>query len=260
LEAASEDRLNLESAEASCGLDGSINRFEATRVMRIVKQGFPVVTILSVSLALVYGQKYEITPLVGGMYGGTVKLGQEAVSPNVLAHVDDSFSFGIAGGFRFDADDLGGDVCEACNLIEFRYLRQDTHLGLKQDLLVPTPLTNPVFRPSVTFDNFLADFTREWPIEDARKIRPFGTVSLGAVRISSPASSLTRFVFGIGAGLKVFPKPRWGILFQVEYLPIVLQADVQRLVCTAGCIVLLGGGLMNRFEFSIGPTFRFGAR
>jgi hypothetical protein len=225
--------------------------------MRVTKQGLPMVAILAVSLSPLYGQSYEITPLVGGMYGGTVKLEQEAVSPNVHAHVGDSFSFGLAGGFRFDADDIDGEVCEACNLIEFRYLRQNTHLSLQQDLLAPTPVTPPTFHPRVTFDNFLGDVTREWPIDEARRIRPFATISLGAVHISTPASSFTRFVFGVGAGLKVFPKPRWGILFQVEYLPIVLQADVQRLVCTAGCIVVLGGGVMNRLEFSVGPTFRF---
>jgi hypothetical protein len=225
-------------------------------VLRVIKRG-SFIAVLAVSLVPVYGQRYDITPLVGGMYGGTVKLEQEAVSPNVLAHADDSFSFGVAGGFRFDADDIDGDVCEACNLIEFRYLRQNTHLSLAQNLLVPAPVTAPVFHPRVTFDNFLGDFTREWPIQEARKIRPFGTVTLGAARISTPASSFTRFVFGIGAGVKVFPKPHWGILLQVEYLPIVLQADIQRLVCTAGCIVVLGGGVMNRLEFSVGPTFRF---
>jgi hypothetical protein len=36
-----------------------------------------------------------------------------------------------------------------------------------------------------------------------------------------------------------------------------MHAEVQRLICAGGCIVGLGGGLMNQFEVSIGPTFRF---
>ena len=230
---------------------------EKLEFMRVTKHCIHLLGAIGITVGGCYGQRYEITPLVGGMYGGTMKLEQQGVSPNVDAHLEDSFSFGIAGGFRFDADDIDGDICRACNLIEFRWLRQDTHLTLKQDPLVPTPASVSSFRPRVTMDNFLVDFTREWPIEDARFLRPFLTATVGAARMSSPEASATRLVFGIGTGLKIFPKPRWGFVFQVEYLPVVMNVDVQRIVCTTGCIVALGGGVMNRFEFSVGPTFRF---
>src|SRR5262245_65231075 len=100
--------------------------------MPVIKQCCVVSLTLLGSLASAQAQRYDITPLVGGMFGGTVKLEQRFVR-NFEAHVDDSLSFGVAGGFRFDADD-----CEACNLIEFRWLRQNTHLGLRQDPVVPT--------------------------------------------------------------------------------------------------------------------------
>jgi hypothetical protein len=225
--------------------------------MQLTKQCFRLFWSLLLTLGVAHGQRYEITPLVGGMYGGTIKLEQQNVSPNVDAHLQDSLSFGIAGGFRFDADDIDEDICRACNLVEFRWLRQDTHLRLSQNPLLPPPVTTPVFNPRVTLDNFLADFTREWPLEDARKVRPFLTVSLGAARMSAPEASATRFVFGIGTGFKIYPKPRWGFVFQVEYLPVVMDVSVQRLVCAGGCIVALGGGVMNRFGFTVGPTFRF---
>jgi len=224
--------------------------------MQLTKQCFRLFGPLLMTLGAAHGQRYEITPLVGGMYGGTVKLEQEDV-PNIDAHLGDSLSFGLAGGFRFDADDIGGDICNLCNLIEFRWLRQETHLRLDEDPLVPTPVTVSAFHPRVTIDNFLADFTREWPVEDARKLRPFLTATVGASLLSAPAGNATRLVFGIGTGLKIFPKPRWGIVFQVEYLPVVMSVDVQRVVCTTGCIVALGGGVMNRFGFTVGPTFRF---
>jgi hypothetical protein len=75
--------------------------------------------------------------------------------------------------------------------------------------------------------------------------------------MSTPAESSTRFEFGIGGGVKVFPRPRWGIRLQVEYLPIVMHAEVQRVVCAGGCIVMLNGGVMNQFVANIGPIFRF---
>ena len=70
--------------------------------------------------------------------------------------------------------------------------------------------------------------------------------------MSTPAESSVRFELGIGGGVKVFHKPRWGILFHVEYLPMVMQAEVQRLVCSGGCIVVLKGRLASQFTVSAG--------
>jgi len=39
-------------------------------------------------------------------------------------------------------------------------------------------------------------------------------------------------------------------------LPIVMHAELQRVFCTGGCVVVLNGG-MNRFQLSAGPAFRF---
>ena len=36
-----------------------------------------------------------------------------------------------------------------------------------------------------------------------------------------------------------------------------MHSEVQRVVCNAGCVVALGGGLLNQFEFNVGPVFRF---
>jgi|SRR5581483_1943661 len=210
------------------------------------------VMILLVSVVSSYGQRYEITPLIGGMFGGTVNLEEQGV-PNFEAHLEDRLSFGIAGGIRYNTDD-----CDGCNLIEFRWIRQNSHLRLDQDPLVVAPVSaTPSFHPSVTMDHFLGDFTREFNIEDNAMIKPFVNATLGAVRMATPAASATRFVFGIGTGFKVFPAHHWGIRFQVEYLPIVMHAELQRVVCAGGCIVALNGGLMNQFQVSIGPAFRF---
>jgi hypothetical protein len=206
---------------------------------------------LFVSAVAAHGQKYEITPLIGGSFGGTIQL-EQALTPNFDAHVADGFIFGLAGGFRFD-----GEEGEGYDTIEFRWFRQDTNLFLKQDPLVATPLITSSFRPGIALDHFLGDFTHEFTIKEAPKIFPFVTASLGAARMSTPASSATRFAFGVGTGVNVFPARHWGFRLSVEYLPIVLHAELQRLVCAGGCIVVLNGGIMNQFVFSAGPSFRF---
>ena len=218
---------------------------------RTVRQAWYLFIGLVMSLSAASGQRFDITPLVGARYGGTLKLEQQG-TPNFEAHLADSISYGVAAGFRFD-----DDGCEACNLFEFRWIRQGTHLGLTQDPLVATPLSVAAFRPSLTLNHFLGDLTHEWEISGAPAFKPFALLSLGAVRMSTPAANTTRFAFGIGTGLKVFPKRNWGFRFQVEYLPIVMHAEIQQVICTGGCIVSIGGGVMNQFEVTVGPTFRF---
>ena len=212
---------------------------------------FELWLIFLASMALAQAQKYEITPLIGGAFGGTMKL-EQALTPNVDAHIADSFSFGLAGGVRYES---GED--EGYNSIEFRWFRQNSHLFFKQDPLVPTPTITASFRPGITLDHFLGDFTHEWNLRDAPRIHPFLTETVGAARMSAPASSATRFAFGIGAGIKVLPQRHWGFLFKMEYLPIVMSAELQRLVCSSGCIVVLNGGVMNQFVLSFGPAFHF---
>lgn len=208
-----------------------------------------ILAALFLGVTSVRGQDFEVGPMFGERIGGSFNLEQEAV-PNFQANLADSFSWGLAGGVRFD-----DDGCIDCSNVQFRWLRQNTHLGLSQNLLMPS--TTSSFRPNVTLDYFLGDLTHEFPLEESQAIRPLLTLTLGAMNMSAPASSATRFVFGIGTGVKVFPNPRWGFRLEVEYLAVVLQSP-QRLVCgSSSCIVVLNGGITNQFQISIGPAFRF---
>jgi len=205
-----------------------------------------------VNAVLACGQRFEITPLVGARVGGSIDVQREDQPPEARARLADSITYGVAAGVRF-YDDTG---CEDCSVVEFRWMRQNTNLGFKEVTPVPTPLVT-FGRTDVTLDHYLADFTYEWRIDEAKAVRPFVFASLGAARLSTPVSGHTRFTFGFGTGVKVFPHPHWGIRFHVEYLPMVMQAELQRIACVGGCVVALGGGVMNQFEFGVGPVFRF---
>ncbi len=132
----------------------------------------------------------------------------------------------------------------------------ESHLSVKQDPLSVNPLATP-FRQSISLDHFLADFTHEFIVREAPHIQPFLTGTLGASLLSAPASGGTRVAFGIGAGVKIFPTARWGLRLKAEYLPTLMHTELQTLVCAGGCVVVLNGGVMNQFEVSIGPSFRF---
>jgi hypothetical protein len=215
--------------------------------LRLRKGGW-LLTALFVSVVSADGQtSFEVTPLIGWMYGGSVEL-QQDVQPNIPAKLDNAVIFGVAGGFRFNGDD-----CASCNLVEFRWMRQKTYLNINTN----APNIS-VSRPSVTINHFLADFTHEWPIEETHeRVTSFLTGSLGAANMSTPADTGIRFEFGIGGGVKVFLKRHWGFRFYAEYLPMLMEGEVQKVVCAGGCIVLLNGQLMNQFAVTVGPIFRF---
>jgi hypothetical protein len=228
-----------------------MNLSKAVCARKVIGKSWWLLVLLA-NAASAHGQHFDVTPLVGIRTGGSVDLQQEGQAPQARANLGDSVTFGVAAGVRFFSE----DGCEDCSVIEFRWMRQNTNLAFKEATPVPTPLVG-FGRVPVTLDHYLGDFTYEWDIPDVKTVRPFVLGSVGAAHLSTPASGSTRFTFGLGAGVKVFPQRHWGVRLQVEYLPMLMHAEVQRVICVSGCVVALGGGLMNQFEFSLGPVFRF---
>ncbi len=203
-------------------------------------------------LAPAHGQGFDITPLIGARTGGSIRLQEENQLQQARARLADSFTLGVAAGYRF-FDEEG---CEDCSVVEFRWMRENTNLGFAATAPVPIPFA-AFGRTGVTVDHYLADFTHEWNIDGAKPVRPFVVGTLGAARLSTPAAGSTRFTFGLGGGVKIFPQRHWGVRLQVEYLPMVMRSEIQQVVCVGTCVVALGGGLLNQFEFTVGPVFRF---
>jgi hypothetical protein len=212
--------------------------------------------LLLVNVPPACAQKYEITPFVGARWGGTIKVQDEGQPAQGTASLRNTVSYGVAAGYHFD-DAADFDDCDSCGYIGFRWLRQKSNLRLEEAPVMVNPLRVGLLRPPVTMDHFLGDFAHEFPLEDNKMVRPFITFSLGAARMAAPSNTKHRFSFGIGTGAKIFPTRRWGFRFQIEWLPVVMHAEVQTLVCAGGCIIGLGGGLMNQFDINIGPVFRF---
>jgi hypothetical protein len=191
--------------------------------------------------APVFAQRFDVTPLISYRFGGTFDIQPEGIETMGKATLEDSAAYGLAAGYRLDE----------VSLVEFRWTRQRTNMQLK-GVAVPVGL-----QQRATLDQFQADFTYEYIVEEHQWARPFVIGSVGATRVGLSSSSSTRFSFGFGAGVKFFPHPRFGLRVQAEWLPIWVNPEIRGFLCAGGCIVAVGGKVAEQGEVTIGPVFRF---
>jgi len=189
-------------------------------------------------------QGFEVTPFIGGRFGGSFEIQPEGAAA-VRATLKDTTSYGVSAGVRFD--DL--------SLIEFRWTRAKSPLQFDSAVTV-----NPLFSSlgDVTLNQFHGDFTREFILDEVKKLRPFLVGSLGATHLGTSNDGFTRFSLGLGAGLKLFFNSRLGLRVEAQWLPIWIEPEVRGFACGGGgCIGVLSGRWTDQFEVSAGPVFRF---
>jgi opacity protein-like surface antigen len=104
---------------------------------------------------------------------------------------------------------------------------------------------------------------------DAR-VRPYFLIGLGATNFGGVSftrangapretGSETQFSTTWGAGVKVFPAPRVGVRFGVQWTPTYIKTDSEGWWCDPywGCYVVGDSQYSNQFQFNGGVTFRF---
>jgi hypothetical protein len=188
-------------------------------------------------------QSFEVTPFIGGRFGGTFEIQPDGAA-EVHASLKDAASYGVAAGVRFD--DL--------SMIEISWTRARS--GLRFDTEI-NPLNTSL--ADVTLNQFHGDFTREFILEEVKVLRPFLMASVGATHLATSNDGFTRFSFGLGTGLKFFLNSKLGVRVQAQWVPIWVDPEVRGFACVGGggCIVVLSGKLTQQFEVNVGPVFRF---
>jgi hypothetical protein len=182
--------------------------------------------------------RFDLTPLVGYRTIISFPTGLSGQpSPNLI--LNDKPSYGVAFGMRLDEEDL----------VEFRWARQDTSVHVE----------GTASSSNVVLDQYHGDFTREYILAEwPERARPFVIGSVGATHVGGGTSgSFTRFSFGLGGGVKFYFARHVGLRIQGEWLPLVVNPQVNSFVCGGGCIVHLSGSLVSQGEVAVGPTFRF---
>jgi|KBSSwiStaDraftv2_1062776.scaffolds.fasta_scaffold361441_2 hypothetical protein len=182
---------------------------------------------------------WEITPHFG--YRTDISFTTDQVVDGVVSKIkfDGGASYGFAVGGRFNDEDV----------VEFRWIRQNSKVRF-------TPALTP--SSDVHLDQFHLDFSHEYEVVGWLEGRPYVMASIGATRISASEffPGFTRFSFGMGAGLKVFPSPGFGFKVQAQWIPIVFNPKATAF-CLSGCVIHFGGKLGNQVELTAGPSFRF---
>ena len=198
--------------------------------------------LFCLSLPAAAQRRFDVTPLIGYRFHDSFPTKDPANEENLgegkLAHGE---SFGAAAGIRFQDDQV----------VEFRWTRQNTGLSLTG----PPPLGTRESGASV--DQLHADFTKEFVVSDLARSRPYVLAGIGVTRVKSAGDDFSRFSFGIGGGIKVFPVSRFGLRFEAQWAPVYVEPELKGVLCTGGCVTGIGGKLVHQVQFSVGPIFSF---
>jgi hypothetical protein len=105
--------------------------------------------------------------------------------------------------------------------------------------------------------------------EDA-KARPYIMLGIGATNYGSvnytrtggqtgSTGSNTQFAGTIGAGVRVYPSPKVGVQFGMQWTPTYIKSDAGGVWCDPwwGCYVVGDAQYSNQFQFNGGVVFRF---
>ena len=149
--------------------------------------------------------------------------------------------------------------------VEFLYARQFSKLEASG--------VNAVLDIShLNVDSYFGNFVYNWNLHDGM-IRPFAFGGLGATHyaegsaiapppvgsIAAATSSLSKFAFDWGGGVKLYPSPHVGIKAMVRLVPTYIQSNPAGVWCDPyfGCWAVGDAQYSNQFEFSGGVTLKF---
>jgi len=211
-----------------------------------MKVRYLVVTAVLLCTGSALGQgRFEVQPFVGYKFGGTAPVSSDAVEPMNINKIQ--FKAGVAYGLT-----VGADVAENFGL-EFLWNRQDTQAvgKLKGGEEYPE-------RIDANLDQFHGNFLI-YVADRESSLRPYFLFGLGATRASGADSSITKFSFGLGGGLKYFFSDNMGVRLQMRYTPTYLYSTAGGVWCDwwGFCWVVPNDKFLNQGDVTAGWTFRF---
>jgi opacity protein-like surface antigen len=213
-----------------------------------------VLVLAASSAAWAQAPKVEVSALFGysfadGVSGDPVR----ALNGQTYDRVDpkDSMNFTLSGGF------FVGPNAE----VGFMWRRSPTTLQVSG--------TTTSDLGDINIDGYHGFFAYNFGESEA-KVRPYILAGLGATHYggttftktggaTGTVQSATRFSTTWGAGVKIYPAPKVGVQFGVQWTPTYIKSDAAGWWCDPwwGCYLVGDAQYSNQFEFAGGVTFRF---
>jgi len=210
----------------------------------VEKRAWWVIAWVVVFVPMTWGQKFELTGIVGGQLNGGLDL-----STTLFRRIDvqNGFTRGLGAGYQL------GDH----STIEFMwtYNKADT---LAQPVGGGADIKIFVLDSNQYFGNFLFHFAGS-----EKQVRPFLLVGLGATSLSPARGGVngtTRFAGAVGGGVKYNFSRRFGLRLQAKWSPTYITTTNAGYWCDpfwGGCWAVGDNHYLHELDGTAGLTFRF---
>jgi hypothetical protein len=188
---------------------------------------------------------FELTPTIGYRFGGNIDLVNPTLNPNFRSlQIESNPAYGVA---------LNHGVHDNLQ-VEVQWSRQDTHVtGRSRGGNTSTALFGAYV------DQYHVNFLFH-PADEGSRTQPFAIVGLGATSFSAraPVSDRTQFSFELGAGIKRFFTPHFGLRLEAKWTPTYIRSN-EELFCNGFgvCYSVSDPVYAQQGEVSSGIIIRF---
>jgi hypothetical protein len=203
-----------------------------------------VTAMLLMGSAHLHAQRVEVYPFVGYRFGGGFSANEviPAIGQEVDLNLESGFTWGGSIGVLF------ADVWEA----EFLWSRQEGALSVEAPLVPKTDL----FDMAVTqyHGNVLIHLA-----DEENRLRPYVLFGLGTTYIEpNPAAvdGVTKFSYGLGAGIKAYASRFAGIRAQFRWAPTYVSTS-PGVFCSVFCYSVDVADYANQSEVTVGVSLAF---
>jgi opacity protein-like surface antigen len=186
----------------------------------------------------------EITPFVGGQINGGLDL-----STTIYNGIDlqNGLNYGVSGGY----------VIGKRTSVEFTWNHNQAD-ALAQSISGGADRKVFTLNTNQYLGDFLVHFT-----DNEDRLRPFILLGAGVTNLSpdrSHLSSITRFAWAFGGGVKYNLSKHLGLRLQAKWSPVYITTATEGIWCNpfwAGCWAKGDSIFLQQFDGTAGLTFRF---
>jgi opacity protein-like surface antigen len=187
----------------------------------------------------------EVTPFIGGQINGGVDL---STSLYKRIDVQNGLNYGLSASYA---------IASKYTAIEFIW--SHSQVGT---VAQPPNEGRALKLFNLTSNQFLGDFVIHFKDGESR-LRPFVLIGAGANQLSpdrNQVSSITRFTWVFGGGVKYNLSKHVGVRLQAKWSPTYINTAVGGIWCDpfwSGCWAKGDAVFLNELDGTVGLTFRF---